>query len=199
MKQHTRIYPLICLASLCLLFIACSQRQVYSLADYGLVPNQEIDSSLLLRQALEQIAKEVDPDQPCTILLPKGQYHFYPESATERVYYISNHDQDNPKQVGLAFEHWNNLTFDGQGAELICHGRMLPVSLVHSEDCTLRNFSIDFAHPHIGQVEVIENDTTQAVITYRIADGVPYEVRDSILYFKGEGWEIAPDRLLHCL
>lgn len=71
-----------------------------------------------------------------------------------------------------------NLTFDGQGAELIFHGRMLPVSLVHAENCTLRNFSIDFAHPHIGQVEVIANDTAQAVITYRIADGVPYEVRD---------------------
>ena len=94
------------------------------------------------------------------------------------MYYISNHDQDNPKQVGLALEHWKNLTFDGQGAELIFHGRMLPVSLVHAENCTLRNFSIDFAHPHIGQVEVITNDTAQAVITYRIADGVPYEVRD---------------------
>lgn len=196
MKQHTHIYPLVFLASLWLLFSACGKEQVYSLADYGLVPNQVTNSSPLLRQALAQIAKEVDPNQPCTILLPKGQYHFYPELATERVYYISNHDQDNPKQVGLAFEHWKNLTFDGQGADLIFHGRMLPVSLVHSKDCTLRNFSIDFAHPHIGQVEVIENDTTQKVITYRIADGVLYEVRDSILYFKGEGWEISPD---HCI
>ena len=86
MKQHTHIYPLVCLASLWLLFTACSQRQVYSLADYGLLPDQESDSSPLLRQALEQIAKEVDPDQPCTIVLPKGLYHLYPESATELVY-----------------------------------------------------------------------------------------------------------------
>ena len=196
MKHHTFVHPFTFLASLWLLFTACGKEQIYSLADYGLLPNQESNSSPLLRQALEKIAQEVNPDQSCTIILPKGKYHFYPESATERVYYISNHDQDNPKQVGLALEHWKNLTFEGQGAELIFHGRMLPVSLVHAENCTLRNFSIDFAHPHIGQVEVIENDTAQAVITYRIADGVPYEVRDSMLYFKGEGWEISPN---HCI
>ena len=178
MRHHILIHPFTFLASLWLLCTACGNEQIYSLADYGLIPNQENDSSPLLRQALEKIAQEVNPDRPCTIILPKGQYHFYPESATERVYYISNHDQDNPKQVGLALEHWKNLMFDGQGAELIFHGRMLPVSLVHAENCTLRNFSIDFAHPHIGQVEVIANDSAQAVITYRIADGVPYEVRD---------------------
>ena len=197
MKQYQSFYPYpFVLIVIFGLLASCAGEQTYMLSDYGLIPDQTTNSSPLLRNALEQISEKVDPDQPCTIILPKGQYHFYPEGSTERTYYISNHDQDNPKHVGLAFEGWKNLTFDGQGAELIFHGRMLPVSLLHSVDCTLRNFSIDFAHPHIGQVEVIENDTLSATIIYRIAEGVPYEVRDSVLYFQGEGWEISPQ---HCI
>lgn len=193
MKHYFPFYPLALLISLIFVLGACTDHQVYSLADYGLKTGQETNCSPLIRKALEQIAKEVDPNRPCTIKLPKGCYHFYPEESTERIYFISNHDQDNPKRVGLAFEHWNNLIFDGQGSELIFHGRMLPVALLHSKNCILRNFSIDFAHPHIGQAQVIENDTAKAVITYQISEGVPYEVRDSILYYKGEGWENTPN------
>ena len=181
------------LSGLLFLLAACSQpTQQYNLGDYGLQPGEGQNNSPLMAQALEQIAASYDTTQSCTILLPKGTYHFYPEGAAERVYYISNHDQDNPKRVGLAFENWKNVTFDGQGSDLIFHGRMLPISLLHSENCTLQNFSIDFAHPHIGQVEVLANDTAQAEITYQIAEGVPYEVRDSVLYFQGEGWELTP-------
>ena len=60
---------------------------------------------------------------------------------------ISNHDQMNPKKVGLPFEGMKNMVFDGQGSELIFHGRMLPVSLLDSRNCVLKNFSIDFKHP----------------------------------------------------
>ncbi|MGM9759509.1 MAG: alpha-1,3-galactosidase B [Parabacteroides sp.] len=180
------------LPGLLLLFTACSKEQIYHLSDYGLTPGEENNSSPVIAAALKQIAASYDPEKPCKIILPKGCYHFYPEASTERVYYISNHDQDNPKQVGLAFEHWKNIVFDGQGSDLIFHGRMLPVSLIHSENCTLKNFSIDFAKPHIGQVQVLYNDTANAVITYEIAPNVDYEVRDSVLYFKGEGWELTP-------
>ena len=101
------------LSGLLLLLAACSQpTQQYNLGDYGLQPGEGQNNSPLMAQALEQIAASYDTTQSCTILLPKGTYHFYPEGAAERVYYISNHDQDNPKRVGLAFENWKNVTFD---------------------------------------------------------------------------------------
>ena len=35
---------------------------------------------------------------------------------------------------------------------------MLPLALLNSENCTLRNFSIDFSNPHISQVRIVKND-----------------------------------------
>ena len=61
------------------------------------------------------------------------------------------------KTVGFPLEDWKGLTVDGQGADFIFHGRMLPLSLLRSEDCILRNFSIDFETPHITQVKVLKS------------------------------------------
>ena len=133
------------------LFTAC-KGGAYDLSGYGLKPDTGENASPLIAKALQEIAAEVNFDT-VRILLPKGRYDFYPEGASKREYFISNHDQDNPKLVGLAFENMKNVIFDGQGSELVFHGRMLPVSLVGSENCTLKNFSIDFANPHISQVD----------------------------------------------
>ena len=151
------------------LFTAC-KGGTYDLSGYGLKPDTGENASPLITKALQEIAAEADSDT-VRILLPRGRYDFYPEGASEREYFISNHDQDNPKLVGLAFENMKNVIFDGQGSELVFHGRMLPVSLVGSENCTLKNFSIDFANPHISQVKVLENDTAGGVITYEVEIG----------------------------
>ena len=172
------------------LFTAC-KGGAYDLSGYGLKPDTGENASPLIAKALQEIAAEVNSDT-VRILLPKGRYDFYPEGASKREYFISNHDQDNPKLVGLAFENMKNVIFDGQGSELVFHGRMLPVSLVGSENCTLKNFSIDFANPHISQVKVLENDTVGGLITYEVAPWVEYEIRDSNFVAKEEGWEHAP-------
>ena len=181
------------MAALAVMFLclSCQQEKVYDLADYGLKPDSGENASPLIAKALQAIAAETKGDM-VTILLPKGRYDFYPDGASEREYYISNHDQDNPKMVGLSFEQMQNMVFDGQGSEFIFHGRMLPVSLVGSDNCTLKNFSIDFANPHISQVKILKNDTINGLITYEVAPWVQYEIRDSNFVAKGEGWEHIP-------
>lgn len=172
-----------------LFFISCSQSNSYDLSAYGLTPDTGQNSSPLMAKALKEIAGKADTSKEVILTLPKGRYDFYPEGAEQKEYFISNHDQDNPKTVGIALENLKNITFDASGSEFIFHGRMLPVSLVSSENCTLKNFSIDFENPHISQVKVLENDTLNGIITYEIAPWVNYEVRDSNLVSKGEGWE----------
>lgn len=188
-KTLTAIRALFCLALLC----SCTQtKNPYDLSNFGLVPDNKENASPLMAKALEQIAASHTSDDTITIVLPKGRYDFYPEGAAQKEYFISNHDQDNPKLVGLPFENMKNVVFDGQGSELIFHGRMLPVSLIRSENCTLKNFSIDFENPHISQVKVLENDTVAGAITYEVAPWVEYEIRDSAFVAKGEGWEHIP-------
>lgn len=177
------------LATLC---TACKNNAIYDLSDYGLVPNTGENSSAQMAEALQKIASEADADT-VVITLPKGRYDFYPEMSSVREYYISNHDQTNPKYVGLPFERIKNWVFDGQDAELIFHGRMLPVSLINSENCILKNFSINFENPHITQIKILENDTKKGLITYEVAPWVEYEIKDECLMVKGEGWQLVPE------
>lgn len=171
---------------------ACSTPGMYDLSTYGVLPGEGRDNAPAMARALEDIKKESDGQQSIIISLPKGRYEFYPDSAAERTYFISNHDQVNPKKVGLPFEGMKNIVFDGQGSELVFHGRMLPVSLLSSTNCTLKNFSIDFDNPQISQVKVIENDTVNGGIVFEVAPWVRYEIRDSAFTAIGEGWELVP-------
>ena len=171
---------------------ACSTERRYDLSAYGLSPVEHVDNAPAMARALERIREQCEENRTIVVTLPKGRYEFYPDSAAERVYYISNHDQVNPKKVGLPFEGMKNMVFDGQGSELIFHGRMLPVSLLDSRNCVLKNFSIDFVNPQISQVKVVENDTVNGGITFEVAPWVRYEIRDSVFVAKGEGWEIVP-------
>ncbi len=168
---------------------ACTEKSIYNLADYGVTPDNTENAAPLIVDALKKIAPKADGSKTITIQLQKGTYHFYPENAEQREYFISNHDQDNPKTVGIPLEGWKNIVFDGQGSEFIFHGRMLPVSLLNSEDCTLQNFSIDFDNPQISQIKIVENDSVNGYITYEIAPWVTYEMRDSVMVSKGDGWE----------
>lgn len=175
-----------------ILLAACNTDPAYNLSKYGLMPDSKENSSPLMAKALLEISRSVDTTDSVVIRLPKGRYDFYPERSSQRDYFISNHDQNNPKLVGLPFENMNNMVFDGQGSELVFHGRMLPVALLNSKNCTLKNFSIDFENPHISQIKVLENDTVAGSITYEVAPWVEYEIRDSAFVAKGEGWEHIP-------
>ena len=178
----------------CLLLLAATAgaKRTYRMADYGLVPGTGENVSGKFTEALRQILNEArGSGGPVHIVLKKGRYDFHEAGSTAKEYYISNHDQQMPKRVGLLFEGLKDVVFDGQGSELVFHGRMLPVALTDARNCTLKNFSIDFEIPHISQATVVANDTVRNEITYRLDPWVKYELRDSTLYSQGEGWEHA--------
>ncbi|MFT4022356.1 MAG: right-handed parallel beta-helix repeat-containing protein [Flavihumibacter sp.] len=183
----------------CLFFFATSLESramadtaYFKLNDFGLQPNTGEDATVLFREALRQISSKSKPGQPVVILFAPGRYDFFPDKAVKKELYISNHDQDNPKTIGLLFENWQQVTVDGAGSDLLFHGRMLPVVLQEVKNFHLKNLHIDFVLPQICQVTVLENDTTAGVITCHTAPWVEYAIEDSIFYNKGEGWKINP-------
>lgn len=164
--------------------------KVYDVSDFGLKANRLKDASDVLQKVLKKIKAECGEGDSVVIRFHQGIYNFYEKGAAVREYYISNHDQDNPKRVGIALEGMKRLTLDGGGATFVFHGRMLPIALLHSEDCLLKNFSIDFANPHIAQVEIVKNDP-QRGITFRPASWVKYRItKDSVFEAYGEGWTV---------
>lgn len=172
------------------LFVALSvsAQKVYNVSDYGLRPDSKKNASPVVQKVIARIQAECKDGEAVILRFEEGRYNFHEKGCAEREYYISNHDQTNPKKVGLALEDMKNLTVDGQGAELIFHGRMLPVSLLRSENCTLKNLHIDFENPHISQVKVIENDPQKGIV-FEPAQWVKYRItKDGFFETYGDGW-----------
>ncbi len=174
--------------SLVLSCTTLSAQKVYEISAFGLKANSSKNASPVLQKALAKIKAEYKEGEKVILHFPEGRYEFHEKGAAVREYYISNHDQTNPKKVGIALEDMKNLTLDGQGSEFVFHGRMLPVSLLRSENCLLKNFSIDFENPHIAQVKIVENDPQDGIV-FEPAPWVDYRIaKDSIFEAYGEGW-----------
>lgn len=174
--------------SLVLSCTTLSAQKVYEISAFGLKANGSKNASPVLQKALAKIKAEYKEGEKVILRFPEGRYEFHEKGAAVREYYISNHDQTNPKKVGIALEDMKNLTLDGQGSEFVFHGRMLPVSLLRSENCLLKNFSIDFENPHIAQVKIVENDPQDGIV-FEPAPWVDYRIaKDSIFEAYGEGW-----------
>lgn len=174
--------------SLVLSCTTLSAQKVYEISAFGLKANSSKNASPVLQKALAKIKTEYKEGEKVILRFPEGRYEFHEKGAAVREYYISNHDQTNPKKVGIALEDMKNLTLDGQGSEFVFHGRMLPVSLLRSENCLLKNFSIDFENPHIAQVKIVENDPQDGIV-FEPAPWVDYRIaKDSIFEAYGEGW-----------
>jgi hypothetical protein len=166
--------------------------KVYKLSAYGIKPNTGKNITPLLGKLLNEIKSKTTDQEVVVVQFKKGKYDFYPEGAVKRKYYISNHDQNNPKTVGIEIEKFKNITLDGNGADLMFHGRMLPLALMESTNVKIKNLSIDFEKPQITQVKVVANDTLGGSIIFETAPWVNYKIKDSTFYNLGEGWEMNP-------
>ena len=179
----------LCLALLALC-LGLHAQQTIDVARYGIRPNTGKDMTPRIQKMLKKIAPLSGQEGGIILRFAPGRYDFHPDKAPERTYYISNHDQDNPKRVAFPLEGLENVTLDGGGAEFVFHGRMLPISLLDSRNCTLKNFSIDFDNPHIAQVRIVRSDKTNGTV-FRPEPWVKWRIApDSVFEAYGEGWTV---------
>jgi len=176
---------------ICALGIAfSSMAYTIDMKDYGVRPDTGKDMAPKINLALNKIAEKYGKTD-ITLKFAPGVYNFYPEKALKKEYYISNHDQTNPKSLGIDLDGWINLTIEGNGAEFIFDGRMLPVALVNCNGCTMSDFSIDFSNPHISQI-TIESNTSDGIV-FRPETWVKCKVDNKGRFIAyGRGWDINP-------
>lgn len=75
-------------------------QQTIDATRYGIRPDTHSDVSPRVQKLLKQVRRLADKgEEEIIIRFAPGKYDFYPDKAAEREYYISNHDQDNPKRV----------------------------------------------------------------------------------------------------
>lgn len=153
-------YLLTSILFMCVVFLATGKSKVYNMADFGLKQQRWNASPILLKRLNHKRRYTKGSDY---LIFRPGRYDFHEAGASRREYYISNHDQVNPKIVGIALENLKHVTIDGQHSEFVFHGRMIPLSLLNSENCTLKNFSIDFENPHHCPNKVLKNGPQEGV------------------------------------
>ena len=180
------------LSLLLLAIYSCKQTDdVVSFDSFGVQPNTNENASLAAVKLVEHLIAN-ESDQHVTVVFPKGRYDFYEDGSFQREYYISNHDQTNPKSVGFALEDLQNITIDGQGSDFIFHGRMVPFALLNNANITLKNVNIDFEVPALRQLKVVEVNKDADEVIAEIYPQGNYRVENNALVIEGEGYDYIP-------
>lgn len=172
------------------LSLSAKHHKVYA-ERLGLDPNSTGSHTKAIQQAIDSLRQLYSPADSITLILTPGVYNLHHSEAGRQQVYISNHDQlTQPRPIGLHIEGMRNLTIEGNGSELLCHGRMLPIAIRHCSNVQIRNLRIDFADPQIHQVTVVEN-LGEGGIVFRPLEGQPYSSHKGYYAGVGEGWTMA--------
>lgn len=143
------------------------------------------DAGPALRKLISNAGNMGAEKQRTTIELPKGVYHFYPESATLLSYYISNHDQQDMQPVGIPLVGLKNVTINGNGSTFVFHGAMQPVLIMDSENVTLSNIAIEHDAPYYNEGKIVE--ITNGKTTLEFKPMFRWQIKDGQYFLTGDG------------
>ncbi len=154
------------------------------ISDFNIQANSRVNATMAMRKAILKAQKVNNP----IIIFEKGRYDFWPQYSEERDYYESNTTDINPKRLAILIEDFDNLTIDGGGADFVFHDRIQPVTLDHSSNIKIRNFTIDWDIPLTAQAEVMEIEDNFILLKINKLES-PYIIENDRLIFVGEGWK----------
>jgi len=123
------------------------------------------------------------------LLLSKGLFEFWPEKAEEAFLFPSNNDEG-LKRIAFRLDGVSDLEIDGQGAELLFHGEIIPFSVSRSHRISIKGLSIDYKRAFHNEALVVAS--ADGHVDLRIdKDEFPYEASDGKLLFKSETGELS--------
>ncbi len=158
------------------------------------VPTDGTDAGPALRKLIANAGNMGYEKQQATIELPRGEYHFYPESATKLSYYISNHDQQDMQPVGLPLVGLKNVKINGNGSTFIFHGAMQPVLIMDSTGVELNGITIKHDAPYYNEGKIVE--IKDGKTTLEFAPQFRWEVKNGHYFLMGDGTPRKPGAVL---
>jgi hypothetical protein len=182
----------ICIAAILTTVSSCSKNKsvesssnidIVYLRDYGAITNDGIDDVRAIKKAL----MDCKTDGAKKLVFEKGQYDFFPTFAEERYCFISNNDEG-LKRIAFDLKDINNLTIDGQGAQLMFHGFISPFVVEDSQNIKFENFSIDYSRTFHSESIILGYDADGMDVEIR--EGFPFKVyRGTLLFTDGQKQE----------
>ena len=131
-----------------------------------------------------------------TLLLGKGIHHFYAEGTQKKYYCISNNDKGE-KKIVFPISHKENITIDGEGAELIFHGEILPFVLDQCKEVCVKNLKMDYAAPMYVQAEIVHAEKNYYELQFD-KNEFNYQVKNGKIWICGKDGEWEKE-FRHCL
>jgi hypothetical protein len=177
------------IVSLAILMRGEAISQTVDVSHYGAKPNSNLNSSPCVARAIDFALRH----HRSRIVFKRGRYDFWPQGAVMRHLFISNHDGVAERAVAMSIEHANGLELDGNGSEFVFHDSMLPIVVLHSDRITLRNFSIDYAIPHMVQAEVVSKN--DGFVDLHIDNSASYSVKDEHLFILAEDASLGSEQV----
>jgi hypothetical protein len=148
-------------------------------SDVRLVP-PGVSSGDCVPAVLEALAACRAAGAGSRLLLPPGELHFYPDSASEAFLALSNND-GGMRRVAFLLQGFSGLVIEGQGTRMIFHGGVVPFHLADCADITLRGFSVDWERAFHLEAEVIAADAGQGSFDLLPSPECLWEIRDGRL------------------
>ena len=136
------------------------------------------DMTPIIRQILEDSkTKEIK------LVFEKGIYRFMPDYATGKYLEITNHG-NGYKRIIFDFNKFDSVTLDGNGAEFIFHGQVMPFLFEHCESVKVNNVIIDWDIPFtfLGEVMAINEEEGWRDIK-PFEDGFSWRIKNGQLQF----------------
>lgn len=128
------------------------------------------------------------PHGDVTLKFDKGTYDFYPEEAPQEFLSLSN-NCSGERKVAFLMKGMKDVKVEGNGAEFMFHGRIVPFALMDSENVGLSGFSVDYDYPWTFEGEVLSNDPVARSFTVRVLSDQKYRIEGDRLFFGGYDWE----------
>lgn len=117
------------------------------------------------------------------IVFDRGEYHFYPDMASEDVMCVSNHDIYGFRRIAFSISDMNDFFIDGGGSTFVFHGDIIPLYINNSTNITVKNVSIDYAE--CGILDLTVTEVNDGCFDVTIGDGGVCSVKDGVLTIYG--------------
>lgn len=168
-----------------LILVSVTQAQDFvKLSDYGYVPGSRQNAVPYVKRALEDCKKKNNP----VLVFPKGRYDFWPQHATEKLYYESNTDVIPLRRCPIFIEGFKKLVVEGNKSDFIFHDRLQPFTIDSCQNVTIKNVNIDWDIPMVAQGQIQEVTDSHIDILINAFES-PYIIENEKLVFVGEGWK----------
>jgi len=107
----------------------------------SLAPNNGEDMTQSFMAAVEKLRAAGGGE----LMLASGDYHF--RSPVRRNWYVSNHDNDLPRNVFLPLENLKDVTIRSERAEFVFHGDGIALGLWNCVNLRLKGIAVDYSRP----------------------------------------------------